>query len=176
VFVEVIRPPATLVVVGGTQIAVALTSIARTLAYRTILIDPRSTWANAARFPHLDQLIASWPDAAFQQIEVTNRTAIVALTHDRKLDDPTLCIALQGPAFYVGALGSRRTHEDRRRRLLALGLTEEQVSRLHAPIGLEIGAETPEEIALAIMAEIIAAARLHGEPQPRPEPALASTS
>lgn len=155
VFLDVLLPPPTLIVVGGVHISIALLSLAKTLGYRTVLIDPRKAWGNAERFPHVDRLIQAWPEDAFQQIDVTRATAIVMLTHDPKLDDPALKIALNSPAFYVGALGSKSTNARRRARLLANGISELQWSRLHAPIGLDIGAQTPEEIALAIMAEVV---------------------
>jgi xanthine dehydrogenase accessory factor len=155
IFIEAILPPPTLVVVGGVQIAIALLVLAKTLGYRTVLIDPRRAWGNSERFPHVDQLIQAWPDEGFRQIRVTESTAIVMLTHDPKLDDLALKIALPGPAFYVGALGSKFTQAARCKSLLEAGLTEAQLSRLHGPIGLDIGAKTPEEIALAIMAEIV---------------------
>lgn len=155
VFVDVILPPPTLVVVGGVHIAIALVSLAKTLGYRTILVDPRTAWGNAERFPNVDELIRSWPEEAFEQISVTRSTAITMLTHDPKLDDPALKVALASPAFYVGALGSKSTHAKRRARLLNDGVTELQLSRLHAPIGLDIGAQTPEEIALSIMSEVV---------------------
>jgi xanthine dehydrogenase accessory factor len=105
----------------------------------------------------VDRLISLWPEEAFQQIPITRSTAIAMLTHDPKLDDPALRIALSSPAFYVGALGSKTTQAKRRQRLLGEGLTEEQLDRLYGPIGLQIGAGTPEEIAVSIMAEIVAA-------------------
>jgi xanthine dehydrogenase accessory factor len=148
-----------LIVVGGVHITVALTSLAKTLGYRTIVIDPRKAWGNADRFPHVDRLIQEWPEDAFGQIEVTRSTAIAMLTHDPKLDDPALKFALSSPAFYVGALGSKSTNAERRKRLLADRLSESQLSRLHAPIGLDIGAQSPEEIALAIMAQVVEARR-----------------
>ena len=161
IFMEVILPPPTLIAVGGVHIAIALMSLAKTLGFRSIVVDPRKAWGNAMRFPQVDQLIQAWPEEAFQQIPVTTSTAIVMLTHDPKLDDAALQIALSGPAFYVGALGSRSTQTKRRRRLLEAGLTEVQMDKLHGPIGLDIGAETPEEIALAIMAEVVDARRRH---------------
>jgi xanthine dehydrogenase accessory factor len=142
---------------GGVHITVALMTLAKTLGYRTVVIDPRSAFGNAERFPNVDQLIQCWPAEAFQQVPITQSTAIAMLTHDPKLDDPALKIALPSPAFYVGALGSRTTQSRRRENLLEAGLTEEQLNRLRGPIGLDIGARTPEEIALAIMAEIVAA-------------------
>jgi xanthine dehydrogenase accessory factor len=156
VFVEVILPPPTLIAVGGVHITVALMSLAKTLGYRTVVIDPRSAFGNETRFPHVDQLIQLWPQEAFKQIPITRSTAIAMLTHDPKLDDPALKIALPSPAFYVGALGSKTTQAKRRQRLLKDGLTEAELNRLHGPIGLEIGAGTPEEIAMSIMVEIVA--------------------
>jgi xanthine dehydrogenase accessory factor len=157
VFVEVILPPPTLIAVGGVHITVALMALAKTLGYRTVVIDPRSAFGNQERFPNVDQLIQQWPQEAFEQIPITRSTAIAMLTHDPKLDDPALKIALSSPAFYVGALGSKTTQAKRRQRLLDEGLTESQLDRLHGPIGLRIGAGTPEEIGLSIMAEIVAA-------------------
>ena len=157
VFAEAILPPPTLIAVGGVHITIALMALAKTLGYRTVVVDPRSAFGNEERFPNVDQLIQAWPDEAFQQVPITRSTAIAMLTHDPKLDDPALKIALPGPAFYVGALGSKNTQAKRRQRLLDDGLTEEQLNHLHGPIGLKIGAGTPEEIAMSIMAEIVAA-------------------
>ena len=157
VFLEVSLPPPTLIAVGGVHITIALMALAKTLGYRTVVIDPRSAFGSEARFPHVDQLIQLWPDEAFQQVPPNRSTAIAMLTHDPKLDDPALKIALPSPAFYVGALGSKTTQAKRRKRLLDEGLTEAQLNRLHGPIGLEIGAGTPEEIAMSIMAEIVSA-------------------
>src|SRR5687768_2470729 len=168
VFIEVILPPPTLIAVGGVHITIALVSLAKTLGYRTIVVDPRSAFGSQERFPHVDQLIQSWPEEAFQEIPLTRSTAIAMLTHDPKLDDPALKIALPSPAFYIGALGSKTTQTKRRQRLLDEGLTEAQLDRLHGPIGLKIGAATPEEIAMSIMAEIVAA-RNHGEILPARE-------
>lgn len=156
IFADVILPPPTLIAVGGVHISIALMSLAKTLGYRTVVIDPRSAFGNETRFPNVDQLIPLWADEAFQQIPITRSTAIAMLTHDPKLDDPALKVALSSPAFYVGALGSKTTQVKRRQRLLEDGITEEQLDRLHGPIGLELGASTPEEIAMSIMAEIVA--------------------
>jgi xanthine dehydrogenase accessory factor len=156
VFIEAVNPPPALIVVGGVHSAIALTDIARTLGFRTIVIDPRSAFASAERFPRVDRLIQAWPQEAFQQITIHERTALAMLTHDPKIDDPALLIALRSPAFYIGALGSQTTQAKRRQRLLEAGLGEAELARLHGPIGLKLGAETPEEIALAIMAEIVA--------------------
>lgn len=156
IFIEVNLPSPTLVIVGGVHIAIALTAIAKALGYRTVVVDPRRAFGSEARFPHADRLIRAWPDEALAQVGLTPSTAVVMLTHDPKLDDPALKIALSSPAFYVGALGSRTTQAKRRRRLLEAGLTEAQLARLHGPIGLDLGARTPEEIALAVMAQIVA--------------------
>lgn len=157
VFMEVILPSPTLIAVGGVHITIALMALAKTLGYRTVVVDPRSAFGNTERFPNVDQLIQKWPQEAFQQIALTRSTAVAMLTHDPKLDDPALKIALPSSAFYVGALGSKTTQAKRRQRLLDEGMTEAQLDRLHGPIGLEIGAGTPEEIAMSIMAEIVAA-------------------
>jgi xanthine dehydrogenase accessory factor len=157
IFIETLLPPPTLVAVGGVHITIALMELAKTLGYRTIVVDPRKAFGSGQRFPHVDRLIQSWPDEAFQQIPITSNTAVAMLTHDPKLDDPALKIALASPAFYVGALGSRLTQNKRRQRLLEDGLTEEQLDRIHGPIGIDIQARTPEEIALSILSEIVAA-------------------
>ena len=159
VFIETILPSPVLIVVGGVHIAVTLVSLARMLGYQTILIDPRKAWGNEERFPHVDQLFQAWPKDAFRQIKITRSTAIAMLTHDSKLDDPALNSALNSSAFYVGALGSKATNAKRHERLLNDGMTQAQLSRLHAPIGLKIGAQSPEEIALSIMAEVVDARR-----------------
>ncbi len=155
-FVDLVRPSPTLVVVGGVHISIALVRLARALGYRPIVVDPRPTFADPARFPDADRVVSSWPDEALGQIGLTPGTAVAVLTHDPKLDDPALRAALPSSAFYVGALGSKATQEKRRRRLLEAGLTEAQVGRLHAPIGLDLGGRSPEEIALSVMAQIVA--------------------
>jgi xanthine dehydrogenase accessory factor len=169
VFVEAITPPPTLVMVGGVHIAVALASLAKTLGYRTVVIDPRKAWGNESRFPHVDSLIQAWIDEAFEQIKITPSTAITMLTHDPKLDDPALKVALNSPAFYVGALGSKSTNEKRRERLLSNGISELQLARLHSPVGLDIGAQTPEEIALAVMSEVVKSFRKQNQVEGRNE-------
>jgi xanthine dehydrogenase accessory factor len=158
-FIDVLRPSPTLVIVGGAHIAIALAQLAGIIGYRTELIDPRRAFGSAARFPHVDSLVQAWPDKAFAGAPPGPDTAVVTLSHDPKIDDSALAAALRGDAFYVGALGSRQTNARRRERLAALGFTEAQLARLHAPIGLDIGADNPEEIALAIIAEIVAAYR-----------------
>lgn len=156
VFVQPYLPAPTLVMVGGVHVAIALTALARALGWRTIVVDPRRTFGSELRFAQADKLLNGWPDEALTEIRLNASTAVALLTHDPKLDDPALRIALPSAAFYVGALGSRRTQEKRRRRLLDEGLSEDQIGRLHAPIGLDLGGRSPEEIALAVMAQIVA--------------------
>ncbi|MFC1463697.1 MAG: XdhC family protein [Candidatus Brachytrichaceae bacterium NZ_4S206] len=161
-FVETILPKPTLIIVGGVHIAIALTTMAKAMGYRVIVVDPRSAFGNAMRFPHADRIINEHPRKAFESLTITRSTAVVTLTHDAKFDDPTLRVALASPAFYVGALGGRKTREARRKRLADAGLSEAQLSRLYSPIGIDIGARTPEEIALATMAQIVAARNTSG--------------
>ncbi|HUX20671.1 MAG TPA: XdhC/CoxI family protein [Spirochaetia bacterium] len=158
-FVEAIRPAPTLVLVGGVHIAIALVAFAKTLGYRTIVVDPRQTFGSAERFPDVDRLIRRWPDEAFEQFEITPETSVVVLTHDPKLDDPALYRTLKSPAFYIGALGSNRTQENRKKRLMEMGFSEGELSRIHGPVGLDIDASTPEEIALSIITELVALSR-----------------
>jgi len=155
VFMNTIQPSPTLVIVGGTHISIALVSLAKTLGFKTIVIDPRKVWGNESRFPYVDQLIQSWVDEAFDKININALTAIAVLTHDPKIDDPAIKLALNSLAFYVGALGSKTTNAKRNQRLLDDGVSESQINKIHAPIGLDIGAQNPEEIALAIMSEVV---------------------
>lgn len=161
VFIEVLNPAMTLVMIGGVHIAITLTAIAKSLGYRTIVIDPRRAFGSKERFPHVDKLIQAWPEEAFKQIKLNASTAVASLTHDPKIDDPALKITLASPAFYIGALGSRRTHKRRLNRLQKDGIDQELLERIHGPIGLEINASSPEEIAVSIMAEIISASHQH---------------
>ncbi len=155
-FIDLMPSPPTLIVVGGNQIAITLSSLAKTMDMRTVIVDPRRAFATEQRFPEVDQLIQTWPAEAFETLPLTETTAVVMLTHDPKIDEPALEIALTSPAFYIGALGSKRTQAKRRERLSELGLTEAELDRLHGPVGLKLGADTPDEIALSIMAEIVA--------------------
>ena len=159
IFVNPLPASPTLVMIGGVHIAIALAEIAHTVDFRTVIVDPRRAFGNAERFPDVDKLIQAWPQSAFQQHPLNSSTAVASLSHDPKIDDPALIAALSSDAFYVGALGSKKTQEKRRLRLLEAGLSAETLAKLHAPIGVEIGAKTPEEIALAIMAQVIAAYR-----------------
>jgi xanthine dehydrogenase accessory factor len=154
-FVDVIPPQPTLIMIGGVHISVALAKIGAALGQRTIVVDPRRTFGTRERFPEVDELLTVWPQEAFEGISIQTSTAIAVLTHDPKIDDPALMAALPSPAYYVGALGSRRTHAKRVQRLTEAGMSPELLGRLHAPIGLDLGAITPEEIALAVMAEIV---------------------
>jgi xanthine dehydrogenase accessory factor len=156
VFVDVELPSPTLVMIGGVHIAIALTAMAKALGYRTVVIDPRGVFGNEERFPHADQLIHEWSDEGLEALGLDRSTAVATLTHDPKIDDPALMVALRSPAFFVGALGSKKTHEKRRKRLLERGLTEAELSRLYAPVGLDIGSRSPEEIALSVLAQIVA--------------------
>jgi xanthine dehydrogenase accessory factor len=156
VFLDPVLPPATLVMVGGVHIAMSLSRLAKVLGFRVVVIDPRRRFATAERFPEADMLLQQWPAEALQAVGPTPSTSIAVLSHDPKLDDPALLAALRSPARYVGALGSRRTNTLRRKRLLEAGLTEQELARLHAPIGLDLGGQLPDEIALSILAEIVA--------------------
>jgi xanthine dehydrogenase accessory factor len=156
-FVDVTAPAPRLVIFGAVDYAAALCRLARAAGWRPIVCDPRSQFATPERFPQADEVIAAWPDEAFARIGGIDRATYVAvLTHDPKLDDSALAIALDSPAPYVGAMGSRRAQEARRERLLATGLDEELLERISAPIGLDLGAVSPEETALSIMAEVVA--------------------
>ena len=158
-FRSVHNPQLRLIVVGAVHIAQSLMTMARLCEYSAVLIDPRTAFGAEARFPGHD-IMTDWPDAALTHLQPDARTAIVTLTHDPKLDDPALISALRSPAFYVGCLGSRRTHAKRLERLTAAGLTAPELQRLHAPVGLHIGARTPAEIALSVLAQVTAVLRL----------------
>ena len=154
-FVDLLLPPPTLVMVGGVHIAITLEAFSKTLNYLTIVIDPRHAFGSDERFPDVDQLLQSWPDEAFAQLKLNESVAVAILTHDPKIDDPALQSVLRSPVFYIGALGSRKTHSTRIERLRGEGFTQQEIERIHSPIGLQIDAQIPEEIALAIMAQIV---------------------
>jgi xanthine dehydrogenase accessory factor len=156
-FVDVTAPAPRLVVFGAVDYAAALCRLARAAGWRAFVCDPRSQFATRERFPDAEEVIAAWPDEAFARIGGIDRaTYIAVLTHDPKLDDAALSLALGSDAAYVGAMGSRRAQAQRRERLLAAGVEEELLDRVAAPIGLDLGALTPEETALSIMAEVVA--------------------
>jgi len=161
VFLTVHVPAAQLVVIGAVHISQALAPIATLLDYDVTIVDPRTAFATPERFPDV-KVIAEWPDKALPPLGVDRYTAFVALTHDPKIDDPALLHALSRDCFYIGALGSRKTHARRVERLKQGGLTDADTARIHAPIGLDIGAVSPAEIAVAIMAQITE--RLREEP------------
>ena len=152
-FVQPFNPPLRLIVVGAVHIAQALVPMAGLAGYETIVVDPRRSFASDQRFPDV-AVSTEWPDEALEALAIDARTAVVTLTHDPKLDDPALDVALRSTAFYIAALGSRRTHAARVERLKALGHDEAAVSHIHGPAGLAIGAVSPAEIALSVMAEM----------------------
>ncbi len=155
-FVDVFPPPPMMVIIGAVHVAQAVVAVARPLGFRVVVVDARQTLATRERFPDVDDLIVAWPDEAYAQLPITRTSAIVILTHDPKFDEPAILGALQTDAGYIGAVGSRKTNVDRRERLLEAGATEQQIARMHGPIGLDIGGGTPEEMAISIVAEIIA--------------------
>ena len=152
-FVHVHNPPARMVIVGAVHITQALAGMAEAAGYAVIVCDPRRAFADAARFPAIE-VSTEWPDDALNRLDADHRTAVVTLTHDPKIDDPALEVAVRAPVFYIGALGSRRTHGKRLERLREKGFSEDELARIHAPIGLAIGARSPAEIAVSIMAEV----------------------
>jgi xanthine dehydrogenase accessory factor len=160
-FLAVFNPPLDLVIVGAVHIAQPLARMAALADYAVRIVDPRTAFATQERFPEV-VLSNDWPDDALKASPLTERSAIVALTHDPKLDDPALAAALNSPAFYIGALGSKTTHARRLERLKAHGFSPEQLSRIRGPIGLDIGARSPAEIAVAILAEMTATLRRAG--------------
>jgi xanthine dehydrogenase accessory factor len=153
VFLTVYVPAPQLVIIGAVHISQALAPIGKLLGYDVTIVDPRTAFASPERFPDV-KVIAEWPDEALPPLNVDRYTAFVALTHDPKIDDPALIHALSHDCFYIGALGSRKTHGRRIERLKEQGLSDAELSRIHAPIGLDIGAVSPAEIAVAIMAQI----------------------
>jgi xanthine dehydrogenase accessory factor len=162
-FVDVTFPPPRLIVFGAVDFAAALCTLARAAGWRPFVVDPRARFAQPARFPDAEQVVAAWPEEAFTQLGGIDRaTAIAVLTHDPKLDDAALVLALRSNAGYIGAMGSRRAQARRRERLLAKGIDEAELERISAPIGLDLGALTAEETALSITAEIVASR--HGRP------------
>ncbi len=157
-FLHAHNPPARIVIVGAVHIAQALVPLAVQLNYGVVVADPRRAFANDDRFPNVT-VSTEWPDEALDALKPDTRTAIVTLTHDPKLDDPALDRALKSPAFYIGALGSRRTHASRLERLRALGHSDAALARIRGPVGLNVGAVTAPEIALSILAQIVAVRR-----------------
>jgi xanthine dehydrogenase accessory factor len=167
VFVSSFAPRPNMYVFGAVDHAAAVASVGRFLGYRVTVCDARAKFVTRDRFPDVDELVVEWPDKFLRRAPVDERTVICVLTHDHKFDVPALKVALETPAGYIGAMGARRTNEDRAERLRAEGVSEEEIARIHAPIGLKIGSRTPEEVAVAIAAEIVQVMR-----SPRKEEAL----
>jgi xanthine dehydrogenase accessory factor len=156
VYIEPFLPPPVLVIAGGVHVAIPLTRFGKELGFRVVVVDPRQKFANRERFPEADQVLVTWPDEALSGLEIGETTYIVLLTHDPKIDEPTLAAALKTGAAYVGAIGSRKTHADRYERMEQWGVTREQLDQVYSPIGLDLGGSTPEETALSIIAEVVA--------------------
>ena len=157
-FISIFEPPLRLIIIGAGRIAQALVGFAGQAGYQTIVIDPRDVFATAERFPNT-QLLIEWPDIALNNLKPDKRTAVICLSHDPKIDDLTLKIALNTDSPYVGVLGSRKSHQSRVNRLMSLGISEDLIKRIHAPIGIDIGAQDPVEIAISIIAEIVLVTR-----------------
>ena len=153
-FINITLPPLRLITVGAVHIAQPLAEIATISGYEVIIIDPRAAFANTQRFPDI-KIINEWPEVALNELAIDNRTAVVTLTHDPKLDDSALNAALKSKAFYIGSLGSKKTHKARVQRLKIANFSEDEIKRIHGPIGLAIGAKSPQEIAISIISEII---------------------
>lgn len=160
IFVDAHSPAPHLILVGGAHVGVALQEIAPTLGFRVILVDPRRAFATAERFPRVESILYGYPQVVFPHLKLDRWSYVVVLTHDPKIDDPALIAALASPAPYIGVMSSRQTHQARVERLRAAGVDEKSLGRIRAPIGLDIHARTPSEIAVAILAEIIATANL----------------
>ena len=157
-FLTVQAPPARLVVIGAVHVSQALAEMARLVDFDVTIVDPRTAFASEERFPNV-RVFAEWPDKVLPEIGLDPYTGIAALTHDPKIDDPALKLALEASCFYIGALGSKKTHAKRVERLTAAGFSQEQIGRIHAPIGLDIGAVSPAEIAVSVLAEIVLSLR-----------------
>jgi xanthine dehydrogenase accessory factor len=155
-YIEPFQPAPRLVIIGGVHVGIPLSRFARELGFAVVVVDPRSKFANRERFPDADEILVAWPDEALAGLAVDERTYIVLLTHDPKLDEPALASALQTGAAYIGAIGSRKTHAERFARMARRGVTDEELGRVYAPIGLDLGGGTPEETALSIIAEVVA--------------------
>lgn len=162
-FLNVFNPPLRLILVGAVHIAQALVPMAQLAGYEVIVIDPRSAFGSVERFPGV-QLSNDWPDEAMAQLRPDLRTALVTLTHDPKIDDPALIAGLKSDVFYIGALGSKKTHAARIERLTAAGFNADDFARIHGPVGLSIGAKSPAEISISILAQMTAALRQPAAP------------
>jgi xanthine dehydrogenase accessory factor len=156
VFFGVYPTPLQLIIVGAGHVSIPLTKLAKVLGYHVTVVDAREAFATRERFPDADEVLVEWPDEVLGRVPITANTAVAVLTHDDKFDVPALEVALRSPASYVGAIGSRGTREQREKRLRSAGVTDEQIASIYGPIGLPVGAKTPEEIALAILTQIVA--------------------
>ena len=166
-FLQAFIPPQRMIVVGAVHIAQALVPIASMAGFDVVVIDPRRAFASDSRFPGVT-VMSDWPDEAMESLKPDSSTAVVTLTHDPKLDDPALIVALNSEAFYVGSLGSRRTHAKRKERLNQAGISDQQFARIHGPVGLDLGGRSPAEIAISIVAQIIQVrSAKNAERQPR---------
>ena len=159
IFINVFNPPKRLILIGAVHISQALAPMAQTVGYDVSIIDPRSSFATSERFPNID-LICKWPDEALVNLDIDRRTAVVTLTHDPKIDDPALASALNSSAFFIGSLGSQKTHGSRLERLQASGFNKDELDRINGPVGLNIQATSPSEIAVSILAQIIKFSRM----------------
>lgn len=155
VFIETVAPPPLLLIIGAGHVAQPLSSFGRRLGFRVVVADARAVWATEDRFPDADRVIVGWPEAVFDQVPIDGRTYLALLSHDPRFEDPVFAVVRDRPVRYLGAMGSRRTHRERVERLRTAGWSEAETARIHGPIGLDIGAETAEETAVAILAEII---------------------
>lgn len=162
VFIETLAPAPVLLLFGAGHVSQPLAVMGRQLGFRVIVADARPIWATAERFPEVDQLIVAWPQQVLEQVPLDRRTYIAMLNHDPRFEDPVFPAVKEAPIRYLGAMGSRRTHRARVERLMAAGWTKEETDRIHGPIGLDIGAETPEEMALSILGEITQVRYGHG--------------
>lgn len=161
-FVRVYSPPARMIIVGAVHIAQALAPMAQVAGFDVTVIDPREAFVRSGNLANITSIVA-WPDEAMEQVRTDMRTAVVTLTHDPKLDDPALDAALKSPAFYIGALGSRKTHAKRVDRLKEAGFTDTDIARIHGPVGLDINALSPAEIAVSILAQVVQVLRAKAE-------------
>jgi len=157
VFFDIYPPLPRMIIIGAVHIAIPLVTYANSLGFHTIVVDPRKAFSNRERFPHADELVQEWPEEYFQRVGLNEGSYVVTVSHDEKLDVPALAFACNSKARYIGALGSKKTFENNKQGMRELGVPETAIERIYSPIGFKIGAHGAEEIALSIMAEVIAA-------------------